>query len=137
GRPRGGLRDDLEDEPLDRRYLAPVSLVGFHDQLDPGRVAYESIGPEPDRLLLEAFVTDLLDVFLGHDPAGAGRQRSVEGHEIGEGLVELEPNPIGIDDRDLAHLLLEDLGSLGAMEAELHVLGGEWIAVVELQPLAQ
>jgi hypothetical protein len=41
---------------------------------------------------------------------------------------------MGIDDHDVLDLLLQDLGALGAVEAELHVLGGERIAVVERTP---
>jgi len=137
GRPRGGLGDDLEHESLDRRDLAPVRLVGLHDQLDPDRVAHEPIGAQADRLLLEAFVADSLDVLLRHDPAGARGQGAIERHEIRERLVQLEAHADGIDHRDLAHFLLEDLGALRALEAELHVLGGEGIAVVELETLAE
>jgi hypothetical protein len=49
----------------------------------------------------------------------------------------MESYAVGIDDLHVADLLLEDPGALGAIEAELHVLGGEWIAVVELEALAQ
>ena len=49
----------------------------------------------------------------------------------------MEPHFVGIDDLDLAHLLLEDPGALGAQEAELHVLGGEEVSVVELEALPQ
>jgi hypothetical protein len=88
-------------------------------------------------MLLEAVVPDLLNVFLRHHPAGAGGQCAVEGHEVGERLVQVEAHPVGIDNGDLAHLLLEQLRALRALEAELHVLSGEGIAVVELHPLAQ
>jgi hypothetical protein len=44
---------------------------------------------------------------------------------------------VTVDDDDLARLLLEDLRALGPPEAELHVLGGERVAVVELQPLPE
>src|SRR5262249_6369623 len=92
---------------------------------------------EPDRLLLEALEAHLLDVLLGNDPGSPSRERSVEGHEIGEWLDQVESYTIGTDDRDVSDLLLEDPGSLGPLEAELHVLGGEGIAVVKLQAVAQ
>jgi len=104
----GRLRHALEHQALDRRHLAPVALAGLHDDLDAGGAAHELVRPQTDRVLLEAVVADLLDVLLGHDPARRGRERSVEGHEVGERLVEMEPDPIRIDDLDLAHLLLED-----------------------------
>jgi hypothetical protein len=44
--------------------------------------------------------------------------------------VQVEAHTVGVDDRDLPDLVVEDLRSLGAVEAELHVLGGEGIAVV-------
>ena len=137
GRAGRGVRHRLEHEPLHRRRLAPVALVGLHDQLDPGGVAHELVGPEPDRPLLEAVVADALDVLLRHDPGGARGQGAVEGHEVGEGLVQVEAHPRGADDLDVAHPLFQDLADLRALEAEPHVLGGEGIAVVELDALAQ
>ena len=136
-RSRGGIRDALEDEPLHRRHLAPVRLVGLHDQLDARRVAHELVGPQADRLLLEAVVADLLDVLLRHDPARAAHEGAVERHEVGPRLVQVKAHAIGIDDDHLPHLVVQDLRALGAVEAELHVLGGEGVAVVELQALAQ
>ena len=47
-----------------------------------------------------------------------------------------EAHPVGVDDHHLADLLVKDLGP-GALEAELHVLRDEGIAVVELQTLAE
>ena len=135
--PRGGFRNALEDEALHRRHLAPVGLVRLHHQLDAGGVAHELVRAEPDGMLLEAVVPDLLDVLLRNDPAGAGRRRPVEGHEVGEGLVQHEADTIRIDDHDLADFLLEDLRSLRAQEAELHVLRGEGIAVVKLESLPE
>ena len=100
-------------------------------------MAHEPVGPETDRLLLEAVVAHSLDVLLRHHPARAADERAIERHEVGPGLVQLEAHAVRIDDRDLPHLVVQDLRSLGAMEAELHVLGGERIAVVELEPLTQ
>ena len=97
----------------------------------------ELVGAEADRLPLEAVVADPLDVLLGHHPARAAHQRSVERHEVRPGLAQLKADAVRIDDHDLAHLVVEDLRALGAMKAELHVLGGEGVAVVELESLAQ
>ena len=137
GHPRGGLGHALVDQPLDRGHLAPVTLVGLHHQLDARRVADELVGPEAHRILLEAVGAHLLHVLLGDDPARAGRVGPVEGHEVGPRLVEVEAHPVGSGDLDVAHLLLQDLRALGAVEAEPHVLGGERVAVVELESLAQ
>src|SRR6266487_5039807 len=125
------------DQPLDRRHLAPVALVGLHDQLDARRTAHELVRPEPDRVLLEAVEAHLLDILLRHDPARPRGKGSVIGHEVRKGLVQVEAHSIGAGDLDLLDLVLEDPGSLGAKEAELHVLGGERIAVVELEPLPE
>jgi len=88
-------------------------------------------------MLLEAVDPDLLHVLLRRDPGGGRRERAVERHEVRPRLVQDEADAVGIDDHDLLHLVLKALGALGAVERELHVLGGERIAVVELQPLAQ
>ena len=88
-------------------------------------------------MLLEAVIAHPLDVLLRHDPARAADQRPVEGHEVGPRLVQVEAHPVGIDDRHLPDLVVEDLRSLGPLEAEPHVLGGERVAVVELQALAE
>ncbi len=49
----------------------------------------------------------------------------------------MKAHPVGIDDRHLPDLVVEDLRPLGPKEAEPHVLGGEGVAVVELQSFAQ
>src|SRR4030095_12980120 len=82
GCPRRLFGQATEDEPLDARRFAPVALVGFQYELDARVEAHELVGPGADRRLLEAVVADLLDVLLGHDPARAGRGRTIEGHEI-------------------------------------------------------
>ena len=48
----------------------------------------------------------------------------------------MEPHPVGIDDLHLPNSLMEDLGFI-AQKAEFHILGGERVAIVEPQPLAQ
>ena len=111
-RARGGLRHALEDQPLHRRHLAPVALVGLHDQLDARRVAHELVGAEADRMLLEALVSDLLDIFLRHDQPAPLRERAVEGHEVGPRLVEMEAHAMGVDDLDLLDLVVQDLRAL-------------------------
>ena len=52
--------------------LAPVLVERLEDQLHARRERDELVGSGADRRLLEALVADLLDVLLGHDPAGAG-----------------------------------------------------------------
>ena len=136
-RSRGGVGDALEDQPLHRGHLAPVALVRLHDQLDARRVTHELVGAEADGVLLEALIAHPLDILLRHDPARAAHQRSVEGHEVGPRIVQVEAHPVGIDDRHLPDLVVEDLRSLGPVEAEPHVLGGERVAIVEFQSLAE
>jgi len=97
-------------------------------------VAHELVGAEADRLLLEPVVADLLHVLPGHDPARARDHGPVEGEEVRPGLVQVDADPQRARHLDLAHLVLEDLVALGALEGELHVLRGERIAVVELEP---
>src|SRR5581483_4823562 len=136
GHARERLRHHLEDEPLDGRHLAPVAVERLHDELDTRRVADELVRPEADRMLLESRVAHLLHVLPGHDPAGAGHDAGVVVHEVGPRIVQREAHAVRAHHGDLPHLLVQEL-ALRAMEAELHVLGGERVAVVELQPLAQ
>src|SRR2546425_4051493 len=114
------------------RSLAPIALEGLHDQVDARRVTHELVRPQPDGMPLEALVAHLLDVFLGHDPAGPGHEGPVEGHEVGPGVVQMEAHPVRTDHLHLPDLLVEDL-ALGALKAELHIVGGEGIAVVEFE----
>ena len=120
--------------------LAPVLLVGLEHELDAGRHADEPIGPEPDRLPLEAVLADLLDVLLGHDPRGAGGRRRVEdaGNPATAG-ASANRTRRRIDDVDRLHPVVQQLGggAAVALEAELHVLRRERIAVVELETRAQ
>ena len=127
------------DEPLDVGDLAPVTLERLHHQLDPGSEAHEPVRSGADRRLLEAVLTDLLDVGPGHDPGGTGGRRAIERHEVRPRLLQVEAHAAGIDDLDLAHALLEDLHprALVPLEGELHVRGGDRLAVVELRALAQ
>ncbi len=127
-----------EHEPLDAGGLSPVLVEGLHDQLDARRERHELVGPRADRRLLEALVADLLHVLLGHDPAGPGGP-GVEGHEIRPRLLEPEADVTGIGRLHRHDPLLERLarGAAVALEGELHVLGGDGVAVVKAHPLAQ
>src|SRR3989449_3746098 len=139
GRTRRLVGDTPEDQALDARRLAPVTVERLEDQFHPRGEADEPVGSGADRALLEAFLADTLDVLLGHDPAGARRRRPVERHEVGPRLLEEEPDPARVDDLHLLDLILEELRrpAAVALEGELHVLGGDGLAVVELGPLAQ
>jgi len=137
GEPRGVFRDGAEDEALDGRRLAPVRLERLQDELDPRGERYEAIGAGPHGRLLVVVVADLLDVFLGNDPAGAGGAR-VEGEEIGPRLLETEPHSSAVQHLDRCQSILQGLcrGASVAVVRELDVLGGHGLAVVELRPLA-
>jgi len=82
----------------------------------------------------------LLVVFLGHHPAGAGDVGgSEQDGEVEERLLEDEPDRAVVHDLDALGFLLEDVG-LGApviLVAELDVLRGDRLAVVELDPFPQ
>jgi hypothetical protein len=49
----------------------------------------------------------------------------------------MKPNQVGADDLYFTDFVVQDLRTLGTVEAELHILGGEGIAVMEGQPLTQ
>src|SRR5256712_4412269 len=138
GRARRLLRQTPKDQSLDVGDLAPVPLERFHHQLDPGIEAHEFVRSGADRRLLEAVVTHLLDVSLGHDPAGAGGRRTVERHEVRPRLLQEEAHAARSHALDLAHALLEDLRprALVPLEGELRVRGRDRLAVVELRALA-
>src|ERR1700738_3520535 len=55
----------------------------------PGLNDANLYGTGPNGCPLVAVVADLLDVFLGDDPTGAGRTRVI-GQEVGPRLLELE-----------------------------------------------
>ena len=93
GETSGLVGDRLEDEPLHARDLPPVLLVGLQHQLDARGEGHEAVGTGPDGALLEAVVADLLHVLPRDDPAGAGGQAPVVGHEIGPRLLEPEAHP--------------------------------------------
>ncbi len=137
--PGRDLRDHLERELLHARRLAPVALEGLEQELDARRERDEAIGPGADRVLLEALLADLLDVFLGDDPAGARGRRAVEGHEVGPRLLELEADTGRVRRLHRCHPVLENLRGDATipLERELHVLRGDRLAVVEAHALAQ
>ena len=137
--PRRAIGDALEHQGLDRRLLAPVLLVGLEHELEPRALPHEPIGPEAHGLALEAVLADFLEVFLGDDPGGAGGGAGVEHQEVRPRLVEHEADPVRIGDLDRLHPIVQELRRRAFVthEAELHVLGGERIAVVEFEPLAQ
>ena len=51
--------------------------------------------------------------------------------------MQVEAHPGGADNLHVAHAVLQNLADLGPLEAELHIIGGERVAVVELDALAQ
>ena len=118
---------------LTRGVLRQYPSIGLQRQLDAGRERHEFVRPGPDRRLLEAVVADLLDIFLRHDPAGAGGA-AVERQKIGPRVLQREAHMPRIGGFDRGDPLLEHVvrGAAIALERELHVLGGDRIAVVEV-----
>src|SRR5438093_3404455 len=90
-------------------------------------------------MLPESVVADLRHVLLGDDDPGARGRRSVERHEVRPGRVQAKAHGERIDDLHLFDAGLELLGArpLVALEAELHVLRSDGVAVVELEPAAE
>ena len=139
GQPGGGVGDPLEHQALHARRLAPVPVEGLEHQLHAGRDGDEAVGPGADRRLLEAVLADLLDVLARNDPRRPGGRGRVERHEVRPRLLEPEADAPGIDRLDRGHPLLQRLRGDApvALERELHVVGGDGLAVVELRPLPQ
>ena len=139
GQARGLVRNRLEHETLDARALSPVRLVRFEHELHAGVERDEPVRTGTDGSFLEAVVADLLEVLLGHDPAGAGGEASVIGHEIGPGLLETEAHPGRIGDLHDRDFLFQQpcRGAPIPLERELHVVGDDRIAVVEPGALAK
>ena len=133
GQPCRAIGNTLDDDALDRRLLAPVLLVGFEHELHAGSHAHESVGPEPDRLLLEGFLPNLLDVLFRYDPRRAGGGGGIERQEVRPRRLQHETHAMRIDDLDCLHPLVEQLGGGApiAVKAELHVLGRERVTVVK------
>ncbi len=135
---RGLVGNRSQDKALHVRRLAPVLFERVDDELDTRGERDEPVWPGADRRFLESFVADLLDILLGHDPAGAGRAH-VERHEVGPRPLEAKANPSGIRRLDRGDAVLERLGGgpAVALERKLHVLGGDRLAVVEPRALPQ
>src|SRR5215467_6857368 len=134
GRARRLVGNALEDHALDARGLAPVAVEGLQDQLDSGRERDDLVGAGAHGRLLEPVVAHSLDVLLRDDPAAARGGGAVEGHEVGPRFLEHEAHAPAVDDPDFLDLALEQRRGPTpvALEGELHVLGGDWITVVEL-----
>jgi len=137
--PRGVVGNHTEDQPLHVRRLAPILVERLEYQLYAGGERDEAVRTGADRRFFIAVVANFLDVLLRDDPPGARRACPIEGHEIGPGLLEPKPDAAGIEDLDRRDPLLEGLGEDApiALEGELHVLGGDGLAVVELGPRSQ
>ena len=106
GQPGRLLRDHLEDEPFDARDLAPVRLERLEHQFNPGTERREFVRTGPNGRLLEAVVADLLDVFLGDDPTGAGRTRVI-GQEVGPRLLEPKADMPSVGGLDRGYRILD------------------------------
>src|SRR5439155_19938578 len=112
------LRHGLPYQALDRRGLAPVAIVRVQHELDPGVERRELVRAGADGRLLEALVTDLLDVLLGNDPARAAGRRAVERHEVGPRLLQAKAHAVGVDDLDSGDLLLQQTGGRALVSLE-------------------
>ena len=77
--------------------------------------------------------------FRRDDPSGSGGEAPVVGHEIGPGLLEPEAHAARVRHLDRGDPVLHRLRRRApiALEGELHVVGGDGLAVVELRALAQ
>ena len=139
GGARGLVGDGAEDQPLHRGRLAPVALEGLEHHLHAWIERNEAIGAGPDRPLLEALLADLLEVLLRDDPGRSRCRGAVEGHEVRPRLLQHDAHASRVRGLDLLDAILEQLGrrALVALERELHVVGGDRLAVVEVGVLPQ
>ncbi len=139
GRASGLLGQAPHDHPLDARRLTPVALEGLEDELDARLEADELVRARPDGRTAELILADLFDVLLGHDPRRARGARSVERHEVGPRLGQVEAHAARIDHLHLADPRLEERRRRAAVapERKLHILGRDRITVVESRSLAQ
>ena len=105
----------------------------------PGLNETNLYGPGADRRLLEAVLADPLDVFLRHDPAGAGGARIVESGNRATACSAGRSTCRGSGVSTAATLLLDEARGVAAiaLERELHVLRRHRLAVVELDAGAQ
>jgi len=107
-------------------------------ELETGVEGDKFVGPGADRRLLEALVTNLLDVFLRYDPSRASGAR-VKRQKIRPRPLELETDMARIGDFHLRHPLHHQIvgGAAIAFERELDVFGRHRVAIVEQRALAQ
>ncbi len=94
--------------------------------------------PRADRRLLEAVVTDLLQIRLRHDPPRTGGG-DIERQEIGPGIFKFECEMPRIGDLHRGNTVVQRRlgGATIALEGELHVLRRHALAIVERHPVAQ
>jgi hypothetical protein len=128
----------LEHQAFYTRGLAPILVERLEHQLHTRRERDEFVGAGADRRLFETIVSDLLDVFLGHDPAGPGR-RGIKGQKIRPRRFEVEADVPRIGGLDRRHPILHQRvgGTAVPLEREFDVLRSDRLAVVEFCSLAQ
>jgi hypothetical protein len=98
---------------------------------------HELVGPCPNGFLLEAIRADLLIILRRHNPASAAHVRRPKDHgKVQKGFFEVKTHRTSIDNLYALRLRLQhiSLGTPVVFKAELHVLGGDWLTVVELDP---
>ena len=104
---RGPFGHALHDHTLDVGRVAPVPRIRLEHDFDPGLVADEPIRAGADGILAEPIVPDLGEVLLRDDEPPRGGSRSVERHEVGPRLLQVEADGQGIDDLHQAHMGLQ------------------------------
>src|SRR5262245_52134085 len=102
-------------------------------------MAHEPVRAGPDRVFSESVVTHPSRVLLRHDDASGGGGGPVEGHEIRPRLPEDESHGDRIADLYLADVQRQLLGPRTSVpfKAELHIVRGDRVAVVKLEPPPQ
>ena len=130
--------DGLEYQAFDSRGLTPILVERLEHQFHAGRERDEFVGAGANGRLFEPVVADLLDVLLGHDPAGSSGRR-VKGQKIGPRRFEVEADVPRIGGFDIRHPVLHQRvrGAAVTLEREFDVLGSDRVAVVKFYPLAQ
>ncbi len=138
GQPRRLVGDHAHDDTLHAGGLAPVLVMGVEDQFDARCERDELVRPGADRCPFETIIPDFLHVLFRHDPAGT-RGTGIERQEVGPGSFQVEANVPRIDNLHRGDPLLHRrmLCAAIAFEGELHVLGGDGLAVVKRDTLAQ
>lgn len=142
-RDRGKARRVVRDHPQDQRgHLgrgAPEMLGRLEDDLVARRVFRQLVGARADGRVLEAFFAHAFHVGLGQHPGHTAGRRAEQGQEVGPGLAQLIADGQRIDHHRLGHELADQflVRARVAVERELGILGGQRIAVLELEPLAQ